>query len=163
MSFLLSESVRYVPLTKGRFALVDSSDYERVVSSGQWHYARGYAVKQVKIKDKYRQILLHRFIMEAKSGEIIDHADGDGLNNCRSNLRICTHSENMRNRRISKNNTTGYKGVVFNGSSWVAQMRHNKETIYLGSYPDPILAAKAYNAAALERQGAFAKLNIIPS
>jgi hypothetical protein len=152
-----------IPLTKGKFATIDAEDYVRVVSCGKWYYSRGYAITRQRVDGKQVTVFLHRFIMNAQKGEILDHKDGDGLNNTRQNLRFCTHDENMRNRKLSKSNTTGFKGVVFNGSSFIAQMRHNKETIYLGSYGSPIDAAKAYNKAALERQGEFAKLNQIPA
>jgi hypothetical protein len=106
---------------------------------------------------------MHRFILNAKKEYVIDHIDGDALNNQKKNLRICTHAENMRNSQIPINNTSGYKGVSYNKryKKWEAHISFNNKLLNLGSFNDPVDAARAYNAAALKYHGEFAKLNKI--
>lgn len=108
-----------------------------------------------------RKLALHTFIMDAKPGRIIDHIDGDGLNNQRSNLRLSTQCGNNQNRGKSRNNTSGYKGVYWHShhDKWVASISSNNKRIYLGYFDDPIEAAKAYDAAAEKYHGRFGKLN----
>jgi hypothetical protein len=108
--------------------------------------------------------LLSRFIMDAVDPQIkVDHINHDILDNRRSNLRLCTHAENCRNRRTPINNTSGYTGVYWaeDRNCWRAQITYNKRTMYLGSFSSKTKAAKAYNRAAKELFGKFACLNII--
>ena len=90
-----------------------------------------------------------------------DHINGDGLDNRKQNLRTCTHTENMRNRGKSKNNTSGFKGVSWHkrGKTWDAKIAHNKKLMHIGSFKDKEVAAKAYDRKAIELHGKFAKLN----
>src|SRR5690606_1175342 len=100
-----------IPLTKGMFTLIDDADCERV-NLHKWraHRSRNtwYAVRNGPGR---KMIFLHRFISDAPEGLIVDHVNGDGLDNRRENLRLCTHAENARNRQTNRNNTSGYKGV----------------------------------------------------
>ena len=95
--------MKQIPLTKNKFTLVDDEDYE-LVNKYNWYFGAGYARSMEKI-------LMHRLIMKAKKGQMIDHIDGNGLNNQRSNLRFCTHSQNMANKKGFKNTSSKYKGV----------------------------------------------------
>jgi hypothetical protein len=101
--------------------------------------------------------------MKPDKGFVIDHLDGNGLNNQRNNLRICTVSQNSMNRNKTVKNKSGFKGVIWweRNNTWKAEIRHNKNKIYLGYYKNIIDAAKAYNAAALKYHGEFANLNKI--
>lgn len=156
--------MRHLPLTQGFVALVDDADYERVVAEGPWHTARRrrgiYAERMVRRPDGSRhKIGLHTFIT---GWDFTDHIDGDGLNNCRSNLREATHAENVRNvgRRID--NQSGYKGVCWKAgnSKWVAQINEaSGKRKHLGYFDDQIEAARAYDAAARAIFGPFARLN----
>lgn len=91
----------------------------------------------------------------------IDHRDGNGLNNQKSNLRGCTHQQNMQNKRLPANNTSGYKGVRWykRTGRWIAGCKMDGRLYHLGYFDDPIEAAKAYDAKALELFGEFARLN----
>jgi hypothetical protein len=101
--------------------------------------------------------------MNPEKGMVIDHLDGNPLNNQKKNLRICTHSENMRNRNLYVNNTSGFKGVYWHKTTkkWMSYIRINKKSLYLGIYTCPIDAGRAYNDAALKYHGEFAHINKI--
>ena len=104
---------------------------------------------------------MHRFILGARKGEIVDHRNGDGLDNRRDNLRLCVGKENQGNRRLSKNNKSGYKGVCLDNrrGQWVATIYKNRKPIYLGSFNSAIDAANAYDNAAIGYFGDFALTN----
>ena len=103
---------------------------------------------------------LHRTIMNAPLGKVVDHIDCDRTNNTRANLRICTESANMANRR-GYGTTSRYKGVYWDKwtSRWAAQIYPGGRTVYLGRFTDEIAAARAYDDAARKSFGAFARLN----
>jgi hypothetical protein len=162
--------MKKIPLTHGRFALVDDEDYDRLMAMGKWHLNNnGYAAKSEKYRKEdgsigNRTILMHRFIMEAPKGMEIDHWDLEKLNNQQCNLRICTRKENARNQGKNKANTSGYKCVYWYGKygKWVTQIRINNKQITLGYFQNIHDAAKAYNEAAIKHYGEFARLNEIP-
>jgi hypothetical protein len=100
--------------------------------------------------------------MSAPEGTEVDHIDGNTFDNRRSsNLRLCTHHQNLINKKIQKNNITGFKGVVYRekNKKYSAQIQCNNKSIHLGMFSNPIDAALAYNAAALKYHGEFARLN----
>ena len=98
--------MKKIPLTKGKFALVDDEDFERL-SQFKWHYGKGYAAR--KTNEDY--IYMHKEILGIGKKQEGDHKNGDKLNNQRANLRTCTHAQNMFNRRTQKNNVSGVSGV----------------------------------------------------
>ena len=114
-----------------------------------------------------RSSYLHREIMERMLGrplnrsEKVDHIDGDGTNNCRSNLRVCSHAENLANRGGWRNSSSKYKGVTFykRDGNWQAKVCPKGKTLHLGYYNSEAEAALAYNYAAKHHFGSFAKLN----
>ena len=142
--------MKEIKLTQDKIALVDDEDFE-YLNQFKW-YAVNYknnfyscrTLRQSKIK-------MHREIMktqlENNIGKIIDHIDGNGLNNQKYNLRTCTNAENCRNRH-SVNNSSGYLGVSKRSKKWKAQISVNKKVICLGTFEDKKDAAKAYNEAA---------------
>jgi hypothetical protein len=97
------------------------------------------------------------------SKKCVDHINGNGLDNRKSNLRLCERHENALNRVINYNNVSGYKGVSWFKpiKKWRAQIQYKKVVYYLGCFNKRIDAAKAYNAAALKYHGEFANLNKI--
>ncbi len=100
--------------------------------------------------------LLHRVILGIDDKKIIvDHINGNTLDNRKQNLRACTIAQNIRNSKISKNNKSGYKGVCFykRDGVWVASIVLNRETIYLGRFETPEAAAEAYDAASIKYHG----------
>lgn len=104
---------------------------------------------------------MHREIMNAPKGMVVDHIDGNGLNNRKSNLRICTQAQNNLNSRPKRNCSSRYKGVSFykRDKIWQVQIFHNSRTIFLGRFDDEIEAALAYDRKAAELFGEFAYLN----
>ena len=110
-----------VPLTHGKVAIIDEQDAERVLRYN-W-FVMGdrniYAAADIQNPDgKHELWMLHRFILQPPLGVQVDHRDGDGLNNCRSNLRLASRNQNTQNLRRPKNNKSGFKGV-----SWSAGQR----------------------------------------
>lgn len=148
------ETCRYIPLSQGRFALVDASDYKWL---NQWNWSaankRGilYAVRSNGGKS---HIPMHREILKPAEGLEIDHLNGDGLDNRRSNLRIASRAENLRHRKTFRNNKSGFKGVTYikTNGKW-------KATLNLGTFETPEQAARAYDEVIRKLFGRFAKTN----
>lgn len=154
--------MKEIPLTQGKVALVDDDDYERLAQFKWGRHTRGYAVRKEMRDGKKVAILMHRVICNAQPGEIVDHIDGDVSNNSKANLRLCSHSENMYNRRLlAKNNTSGYKGVSRKKKGWEARIGAGGRFIHLGCFATPEEAAAQYNLAAITYHGEFARLNDI--
>lgn len=103
--------------------------------------------------------MLHRFIINAPFGKFVDHIDGNGLNNQKTNLRLCTNSQNMMNQKMHKDNRSGYKGVRFHKSSkkWQARICINYKDIFLGGFKTAILAHEAYKKAVLKYHKEFGR------
>jgi len=138
---------------------VDLDDINRV-NEHEWFYSNGYI--KALINDKW--VTLHRFIMNPSAEQIVDHIDGDKLNNMKENLRLCSKAENQRNQKIHKNNTSGYKGVRWNEKDkrWRAYIRKDSKSIYIGNFKELKEAVIAYNNKAIELFGEFAKINQVP-
>lgn len=157
---------KIIPLTKGFVTIVDEADYDWL-NQWKWHYSKGRAhrTERIGLRKYNRKIhfLMHRVIKNAPKNMVVDHKDGDALNNCRSNLRICTQCQNTKNQTPRKNTTSKYKGVSWSEErqKWVVFISHDKHHIPLGRYIDEIKAAIVYNEAALKLHGEYAKLNII--
>lgn len=161
--------MKRIPLTKGLSALVSDQDFSKV-NKHKWtatknnHHHTWYAHRSVKIERRWKKITLHRFLMGFPIGLEVDHRDGNGLNNVRSNLRICTASQNKMNMRIS--NKRGFKGVTFIPNRklpWRVGITKDRIAKHVGYYASLREAAMAYNKAAKKLFGKFARLNIIPS
>lgn len=154
--------MKEIQLTQGKITLVDDEDYERV-SQYKWfahkENIRFYAWGRINKKI----IKLHRFIMNIHNPKIlVDHINGNGLDNRKENLRFCSASQNNFNRKPIKN-ISGYKGVrkELKSKNWSARIYMNYKEKYLGSFITKEDAAKAYNEAAIKYFGEFANLNII--
>lgn len=104
---------------------------------------------------------MHREVMSAKEGEILDHIDLDKLNNQKANLRNATYSQNAVNRLPPRSNKSGFKGVCFDKvrKKFKSSVKVDGKLIYLGYFKDRTDAARAYNEAAVKYHGEFAKLN----
>jgi len=144
---------------KGKFTMVDDEDAARLEEMG---VSLSLTTRYAQFRYKGKVWKLHRFIMKVKKGEFVDHIDGNGLNNCKSNLRFCTLSENQANKSSPKG-TSKYKGISFikKTKKWRADIRKNYKQIYLGTFETETDAALAYNAKAKELFGEFAYLNQI--
>ena len=102
-------------------------------------------------------VLAHRFVLNAKKGQQVDHINGNGLDNRRCNLRFATQSQNLANRKPKSRH--GFKGIYFCQGRWVAMVCFERKRYYLGRYVSPERAAMAYDRAALAVAGAYAALN----
>lgn len=147
--------------------MVDDDDYDEL-SKFKWHVVidrrTHYARKNYrdKISNKQRHESMHRFLLGVDpGGRIIDHIDGNGLNNQRYNLRFATKSENCRNARPAKGKYSKYKGVWFNklDGRYMAGIMVDGRAISLGYFDDEKEAAIAYNNAAKIHHGDFAFIN----
>lgn len=159
--------VMSIPLTKGRFALVDDDDYEHL-SQFKWccnNSAKiAYAVRGTKTKGRRINIKMHRFILGVSDSRIVvDHINHDGLDNRRQNLRLCTQADNMKNTRKRRGTSSTQKGVSFTPATgrWRAYIWVNKKRIHLGYFAFEESASAAYNEAAKEHFGEFAHLNTL--
>lgn len=146
----------------GEIALVDSGDLERI-SAHRWWLRRAYGSRdKVYVYTQFcgRTVYLHRFLLDAGPDVSVDHVDGNGLNNRRTNLRLGTVSQNNANRG-GYSNRTGFRGVYFKrrNGTYQARLSSNGVARSLGHYADPADAARAYDAAALGAFGEFARLN----
>lgn len=157
----LAEGARLIPLTQGRFAIVDAEDYEEI-SQHKWHvmkcrrseYAARYSTSR-------KHILMHRVLLGAPAGLVVDHRDGNGLNNRKSNLRLCTHQENTYNQRPRLGGTSRFRGVCWHKAikKYIALIQKDGKRYSLGCFADEIEAAVAYDIKAMELFGEFAYLN----
>ncbi len=152
-----------IPLTQGKFAIIDDEDYP-LISSYKWYYDQiGYAATNLSRKkfgkQSHHTLRMHVLLLGKKNGYEIDHVNKNGLDNRRINIRLCRHAENIHNAKMRKDNTSGYFGVKRNGRNWCAQIWNNMKQINLGTYKTKTEAALAYNQAALKYHGEFAKLN----
>ena len=158
--------MKKIKLQNNTYTLIDNVDYN-LVSKHKWHYCIKRNKKYVRtniIKNKKITVLyLHRLILDAKKGQYVDHINGNPLDNRRKNLRICTNQQNLTNAGPQKNNKSGYRGVYWAKSNrkWCAQITHKGNRISLGYFTNKKSAAKAYNKAALDLRGEYAKLNKI--
>ena len=159
---------RRIYLGEGEWTKVDQEDYSRlgkykwsVIGSGK----NLYAVRHVKVGPKLTKIVrLHREIMNAPKGMLVDHRNGETLDSRRDNLRLATHSQNQFNKRKTRSKTSSlYRGVYFDKRrvQWQAYIRYNGKRKYLGGFRDEIAAGKAYDAAAKKYHGEFACLNFV--
>lgn len=153
------EEVRHIGLTRGYFAVVDAADYAWL-SRYKWTAlvagSKVYAIRAHKGKT----ILMHREIMQPPDGLVVDHIDGNGLNNRRSNMRACTREQNLYNSR-PRNKRSKHKGVRYceERDNWIAEITRRGHKFHLGTFDDEIEAARAYDRRAVELFGAFARLN----
>lgn len=153
--------MKEIKLTRDKFALVDDEDYENLNQYKWTFHAQGYAYNQSILGNKIC-VLMHRLITNAQKGQFVDHINHNKLDNRRENLRVCSQSQNGGNSIMSKNNTTGYKGVSFDKKSqnYHAYIMLNRKRINLGRFDNAKDAAIAYDIKAKEIWGEFALINL---
>ena len=152
--------MKKIPLTQGKFALVDDDKYDWLMQwkwcvskSGGGYYAKAW------INGKMTR--MHRLILNAKDNQEVDHRNHNTLDNRIQNIRLCTSAQNKQNSKPFKNSSSKYKGVHFLKlvEKWGVQICCEKVKYNLGYFTSEIEAAKAYDAKALELFGEFAYCN----
>lgn len=147
-----------VPLTRGKAAVIDASDVETVGafnwiahrSGGHWYGRR---------RDGQRLVLLHRSILAVPAEMVVDHVNGDTLDNRRLNLRPATRAQNARNARTPSHSRSGIKGACLFAGRWRARIRLNGKQVCLGRFDTAEEAHAAYSAAAKQHFGEFARVS----
>ena len=135
---------------------MDDGDYEKVAGR-PWHLTEyGYA--------KSGGVFMHHLILPLRAGFMVDHKNGDGLDNRGSNLRHATKAENGFNRKVNANSRSGYKGVSWEAArgKWRVTIAWYGKRTYLGTVNTPEEGARLYNKAAQRFHGEFARLNVLP-
>lgn len=144
----------------GKVAMVDDEKYE-VLNQHRWRGQKGgrtiYAVTKIEGEQKF----MHHLVMNTSTEQKIDHKNGNGLDNQKDNLRLCTHAENMRNRRKRDSASSKYIGVCWSKVSqkWTSEVRSNNERYNLGVFEVEEEAAYNRDLKAKELHGKFASLN----
>ena len=154
--------MKTIKLSKGaKFVIVDDEDYESLIDYKWCLNNKGYAVRAKRLPER-GIILMHRVIMNAQSGQMLDHRNRNRLDNRKINLRFCNKSQNSANAKLNIKNSSGFKGVCRHTSGkWVAYVSRNSQQIYIGLFNSADQAAKAYNNSAKKLYGDFALLNKI--
>lgn len=152
---LIGKTMKKISLVNGGYTLVDDGDFDWL-NQWRWRQEYGYALREFK----RRKVFLHRFILGIDDKSLqIDHADRDGLNNQRNNLRVCTVAENAMNRKTRGDSKYGFKGVTFisGNNKWQARITVDKKRISLGRFSTPQEAFLAYVDAAQKFFGEYAR------
>ena len=157
---------KQIALTQGHIAIVDPADFEWL-SQWKWSYTTGSngkgarAERSFRINGRQKHIFMHRLIMDAPDGMEVDHINGNGLDNQRKNLRLCSRSQNAKNITSMRVHTSWFKGVSYHKRlrKWHAQITNEYRRIHLGLFACELEAARAYNLAAPKYHGEFASLN----
>lgn len=154
-----------IHLSNRGFTVVDA-DLFASLNATKWGLdSKGYVFRSVGPKGKQKKIFLHRVVNQTPCGVHTDHRNGFPIDNTRRNLRNATVKTNGANRSKSKDYCTSkFKGVTWQkrDNRWKATITVSGNQIHLGLFKEEILAAEAYNAAALKHFGEFARLNEIP-
>jgi hypothetical protein len=158
---------RKIKLRDGYVCLVDAEDYPALMPFSWWPRISRRPDGSIKVVyacrtvNRHHSILMHRQLLGlAGSKPFTDHRNHNGLDNRRFNLRVTDYVGNARNQIVHRsNNTSGFKGIRKDGQNWAARIGINYRMVYLGSYPTPEEAARAYDQAALRHFGEFALLN----
>jgi len=156
-----------IQLTLNKFAIVDDEDHEWLNKNVWYAHKQGntyYAKRTTSVNNHVIIVHMHREVLGLgvdNGSDYVDHIDRNGLNNQRSNLRICTKSQNGISRPAQSNNTSGYKGVTWDKTrkKWKAQIMLNQKGIFIGRFNTPEEAATAYDKKAIEIFGEFAYTN----
>lgn len=154
----------WAPTTKHRVAIVDECDrhlFERFAWHTMCHKRLTPYAGSGKAPNYIGHRLLHRAVLDVPSGVVVDHINGNGLDCRRVNLRVCTQKQNTHNRRPTRGSTSKYRGVSWNkrDQRWIVQITVNGRNKCLGRFLSEDEAAAAYDEAAMQAYGSFARLN----
>lgn len=159
----LNQIIEYktLVLRNGDLVKIDEEDYENF-SKSNWFLSGNYVLRYLKSDDGLILQRMHRLVVGAKMSDlVVDHINGDTLDNRRCNLRICSPAENAWNRRLNSNNTTGYKGVYFKKSRgmYFARIVKGGKRYASNYYFNKSIAARTYDVLAKKYFGEYAYLN----
>jgi hypothetical protein len=162
---LTSFKMKEIQLSRGRVAVVDDEDFKDL-SRWNWCWCpnrKGYAVRRLHLREGRGRgtVAMAREIMKAPKGMMVDHKNGNTLDNRRDNLRLATHHQNQMNTGLRITNTSGFKGVAWDkrGQAWRVMMNVKKKMTYLGRYRSKRTAAMIYDLWADDIFGEFANTN----
>lgn len=163
--------LKQISVGHGLFATVDDRDYKMLIKH-TWCVRKSknsaYAYTNINTrrrlrngKFKYYGMPMHRLILGAPKSAFVDHIDGNGLNNVRRNIRICSRAQNAKNRKRQKSSRALYKGISFckTTQKWRPRLHVEGRNISFGLFACALEAAKAYDAMAVIHHGEFARLN----
>jgi hypothetical protein len=153
--------MKQIPVTRGMFALVDDENYVDLIQF-KWYAHRGLHTFYAARYDSNGKLeYMHRRILKVRRGEIVDHANQNGLDCQLNNIRKCTSSQNHMNLTKRRDGSSKYKGVCWSkcANKWQAHIQVDGKQIHLGLFEDDVLAARAYDSKARELFGNFAKCN----
>lgn len=161
-----TKAIVFLPLSQGKVAVIDFDDFEKV-RPYKWHLSKSqnnlYARHNFSNDAGY--LILHRFLLDAPDNMDVDPRDGDGLNNRRNNIRLCTPSQNAQARQRKRPSmTSSFRGVFWDKhkahkAAWTARLRFNGKNIHCGSFKKEEDAARAYDKKAIELFGEWASPN----
>lgn len=162
---MTASDVATITTKRGHVVLIDAIDLDLV---NQYHWTTSfsgrdttYAVAYIRINQRSQPVFMHRLLTDAPKGLCVDHINRNGLDNRRGNLRLASNSQNQANRRLGRNNTSGFRGVYFSieRQKWQSRIVVNQKGIELGRFEDIKDAARAYDRAAIAAFGSYASLN----
>lgn len=140
--------MKKIPLTQGKFAIVDDEDFEKI-NQHKWHFSHGYAIRDAGRRKNKKHIWMHRLLNNTPDNLITDHINRNKLDNRKCNLRTVDWHKNGTNRGLNKNNTSGYKGIIWrkDNKKWQSRIKFNYKQIYLGCFNNIKDAIKARRKA----------------
>lgn len=157
--------MKRIPLTKGQYALVDDADFD-MVNQHSWVYTKHntnhYAHTTISEGGRRKTVKMHRMILNAPNGKEVDHKNNNGLDNRRSNIRLCTRSQNQANSNVKSNSLTGIKGVHQrkDNGRWRAHAHRDGKRVWLGHFDTAKEATMAYVTYIKQFDGEFTKLGV---
>lgn len=157
---------RLIKLTQGYHVLVDAEDYD-ALTKFNWqacNWKNGIYVAKAGVQTKgirEKNMAMHRYLLNPPDGKFVDHINGNGLDNRKANLRICTNMQNQHNARLSKTNTSGFKGARWHKieKKYIVGIRVDGKLLHVGYFRNKREAAEAYDKAAIKYFGEFALTN----
>lgn len=167
---IIEGDIARVPLTQGYETIIDATDvplidgwnwYAQICRRRDGSIKTVYAVRSALMDGvKWRQVLMHRVLLGAPDDREVDHWNSDGLNNCRSNIRLATASQNQHNGRIRIDNVSGVKGVAWDKAcgKWLSYIMLNRRRRHLGSFDTIAEAAVVRAKAVVEFHGEFGRI-----
>ena len=162
---LNEEPPKTLELTFGKFAIIDAADYDRV-KDFKWCTVQKDSTFYAKtLRTNGSHLSLHRLITNAPKHLVVDHINHNGLDNRKTNLRLCTPAQNQQNARPRTGGTSRHKGVHWDKrrKKYIVQVGHRSKRYNLGGFENEDDAGRAYDKKAKELFGEFAYLNFPPS